>query len=57
MRASAAEQGFSKGDKAMIMKMGTVWMSFSIKAQEAESTNWASSMMKIILSSLTVWKK
>ena len=53
--APAAAQGvLTKGDRDMMMKMGTDRISFSIKVQEAESINWPSSMMKIILSSFTV---
>ena len=54
--ALAAAQGM-KGDRDMMMKMGTDRISFSIKVQEAESINWPSSMMKIILSSFTVWTR
>lgn len=58
MMVRAATQGVSvKGDRDMMMKIGTVRISFSIKAQEAESINWPSSMMKIILSSFTVCSK
>lgn len=53
--AQAAAQGMStKGDRDMMMKIGTVLMSLSINDQEAESINWPSSMMRIILSSFTV---
>ena len=54
MALAAAQGMLTKGDRDMMMKMGTDRISFSIKVQEAESINWPSSMMKIILSSFTV---
>lgn len=56
--ALAPEQGKpTKGDRDMMMNTGRVRTSFSIKAQEAASINWPSSMIKIILSSFTVWTR